>query len=222
MDREEAQQIALAKRPELIAQKLTIDTTEIALGVAENQLWPRLDMVLRQEMNAPGGKPNLAWKDQNDYNAVNYTFGFSFEIPLGNRAARANLIQAQYERRQEKLRLENFRTQVRADVTISWDSLAAAYEGIEPRIKSVNEHANILKAQLAMERTDAKIDANTLHIKLDNQERLARAYDMLAKTIFDYNTAIISIQRAQGTLLRYNNIKLAESQDVPGVVKIER
>ena len=215
MDREEALQIALAKRPELIAQQLTIDTTEIALGVAENQLWPRLDMVLRQEMNAPGGKPSRAWEEQNDYNAVNYTFGLSFEIPLGNRAAQSNLIQAQYERRQEKLRLENFRTQVRADVTISWDSLVSAYEAIEPRIKSVNEHANILKAQLALERTDAKIDANTLDLKLMNQERLTQAYHALAQMIFTYNTAIISMQRAQGTLLRYNNIKLAESPPAP-------
>jgi len=192
------------------------------MGVAENQLYPRLDLVLRQEMNAPGGKPNLAWQEQNDYQAVNYTVGFSFEIPLGNRAARANLIQAQYERLQEKLRMENFRSQVRADATISWNSLVSAFDGIEPRIKSVNEHANILKAQLAMERTDAKIDANTLDLKLTNQERLARAYDTLAQTIFTYNTAIISMQRAQGTLLRYNNIKLAESPDAPGVVKIER
>ncbi|MCP4711426.1 MAG: TolC family protein [Planctomycetes bacterium] len=222
MDREEAQRIALEKRPELIAQQLTIDTTEIALGVAENQLWPRLDMVLRQEMNAPGGKPKTAWEEQNGYNAVNYTFGFSFEIPLGNRAAQANLIQAQYERRQEKLRMENFREQVRADATISRNSLVSAFEGIAPRIISVNKHENILKAQLAMERTDAKIDANTLDIKLMNQERLTRAYDALANTIFTYNTAIISMQRAQGTLLRYNNIKLAESPDEPGVVKIKR
>ena len=222
MDRDEAVQIALAQRPELIAQQLTIDTTEIALGVAENQLYPRLDMVLRQEMNAPGGKPNLAWEEQNDYNAVNYTFGLSFEFPLGNRAAQANMIQAQYERRQEKLRMENFRTQVQADVTISWDSLVSAFQGIAPRITSVNEHANILKAQLALERTDAKIDANTLDIRLLNQERLAQAYDALAQTIFTYNTAIISMQRAQGTLLRYNNIKLAESPDDPGVVKIKR
>jgi len=220
MNREEALQIALEKRPELIAQQLTIDTAEIALGVAENRLWPRLDMVLRQEMNAPGGKPNFAWEEQNDYNTVNYTFGFSFEIPLGNRAAQANLIQAQYERRQEKLRMENLREQVRADATISCNSLASAHQGIAPRIKSVNEHANILKAQLAMERTDAKIDANTLDLKLTNQERLARAYDALAQKIFTYNTAIISMQRAQGTLLRYNNIKLAESPDEPGVVKI--
>ena len=118
--------------------------------------------------------------------------------------------------------MENFHGQVRADVTISWDSLVAAYEGIVPRIDSVNEHAIILKAQLAMERTDAKIDANTLDLKLTNQERLARAYDALAQTIFSYNTAIISMQRAQGTLLRYNNIKLVELPDEPGVVKIKR
>jgi len=221
-DLKEALERALQKRPELIAQQLSVDTTEIALGLARNQSLPRFDLVARQEMNGSGGIPRWSWEEQNRYNTVNYLVGISFEFPLGNRAARANLIKAEHQRRQERLRFENFRQQVIADVTMSWNDLNSTYQEIAARRDSAGESSNSLQAQLALEQTDAKIDATTLYLKIDALERLARAYDVLAQTIFRYNAAVVNLQRSQGTLLQYNNIKLAESPENVGALKIEK
>jgi len=42
----------LALRPEVAAQRLQVDTRRIALGVAENQVLPKLDLVAQQRVAA--------------------------------------------------------------------------------------------------------------------------------------------------------------------------
>ena len=210
MDRSEALQTALQMRPELLAQRLTIDTAELAVGVAKNQLLPRLDLIARQENSGPGRSYDSAWDRQNSFDTINYLLGFSFEIPLGNRAARASLVKSEHEEQQEKLRLQSFQEQVLSDVSISLHELEHSYMEIDTRRRSAAAEADELRAYLAQESSNAAIDANFLNRKLDAQERLSRAQIILAQTILRYNAAIIDLHRAQGTSLRYNNIKLAE------------
>ncbi len=210
VDRRQAFQIALQTRPELISQKLTIDTAELAVGVAQNQLLPRLDMVARQEINAPGGSMGTAWQNQHDYDTVNYLAGLSFEVPLGNRSPRAALRKAKLQERQENFRLENYKEQILMDVSISLQSLQNAYQETEVRLTAARAESGELQAYLAMEDAAAKIDIGFLDRKLFAQERLAQFQSSLAQAILKYNIAITDVHRAQGTLLQYNNINLAE------------
>jgi outer membrane protein len=211
--RNEAMQTSLQFRPELISQEITIDTAQIALGVAKNQILPRLDLIARQEVTAPGGSMGTAWQDQHDYDTVNYLAGLSFEIPLGNRSARAELRKAELQERQEKLRLDSFKEQVLLDVSVSLQELNSSHEEIAARLAAAIAEADELRAYLVQENADAKIDANFLNRKLDAQERLARVQVILAQSILRYNVAIADIHRAQGTLLHHNNISLAEMTD---------
>jgi len=211
IDRKEALRTGLLMRPELIVQRIGIDTTEIALGVARNQLLPRLDLVARQEVTGPGDTGGRAWNEQQHYDTVNYLLGMSFEVPLGNRGPRAAMTKAELEYRREKMRLASFEEQVLTDITVSLHEMDNANQEIGVRQKSAQAEADTLRAYLVQESTDAKITADFLNRKLDAQERLARAQILLAQTIQRYNVSIIDAHRSQGTLLRYNNIKLAES-----------
>jgi outer membrane protein len=210
VDRQQAFQIALQTRPELISQELTIDTAALAVGVAQNQLLPRLDLLARQEVTAPGGSTGTAWQNQHDYDTVNYLAGLSFEVPIGNRAPRAELRKAKLQERQEKLRLDSFKEQVLLDVSNSLLSLQSAYDETSARLAAAEAEAGELSAYLALEDAAAKIDIGFLDRKLFAQERLAQYQSILAQAILKYNIAIADIQRAQGTLLQYNNINLAE------------
>ena len=210
VDRKDAIQTALQTRPELISQELTIDTAALAIGVAKNQLLPRLDLIARQEITAPGGSMGTAWQNQYDYDTDNYLAGLSFEVPIGNRGPRAELLKAKLQERQEKLRLDNFKEQVLLDVSVSLQELNSAFEEIGVRLAAANAEADELKASLVLEDSAAKIDVGFLDRKLFAQERLAQYQSALAQTIFRYNAALADVQRAQGTLLHYNNINLAE------------
>jgi len=210
LERNDAIQTALQTRPELISQELSIDTAALAVGVAQNQLLPRLDLVARQEVTAPGGSMGTAWQNQHDYDTVNYLAGVSLEVPLGNRAPRAELLKAKLQERQEKLNLDNFKEQVLLDVSVSLQELNSAFEEIEVRLAAANAEADELRASLVLEDSAAKIDVGFLDRKLFAQERLAQYQSALAQTIFRYNAALADVQRAQGTLLHYHNINLAE------------
>jgi len=210
VDRKQAFQIALQTRPELISQELTIDTAGLAVGVAKNQLLPRLDLLARQEITAAAGSMGTAWQNQSDYDTVNYLAGLSFEIPIGNRSPTAELRKAELQERQEKLRLESYKDKIVLDVSISLQSLQSAYEETAVRLRAAKAEAGELQAYLAMEDAAAKSEIGFLDRKLFAQERLAQFQSSLAQAILKYNIALADIHRAQGTLLQYNNINLAE------------
>jgi len=210
VNREQAMQTALAMRPELIAQRSSIDTAGLALGVAENQLLPRLDLIARQEANGPGTNANDAWGSQWENDTANTLLGLSFEVPIGNRAAKANLVRRRHELQQSRLTLRNFEEQILTDVSLRLLDLDHIHKEIRVRLRGVEAETNVLRAYLAQEEADAAVTADFLNRKLDQEERLAREQAVLANAIARYNVAISDFQRAQGTLLEYNNIKLAE------------
>lgn len=215
LERPQALARGLRLRPELRAQDLTIDNAAIGVGIAENQRLPRLDLIARQETTGAGVNPDTAWDTQREYDTINYVAALSFEIPLGNRAAEADLLKAKHQYRQEQLRLASFREQVLADVSISLQDLENLHQEITERRLAAEAEGNTLQAYLAQENTDAKITADFLNRKLDAEERLARAQATLAQTIYSYNVAILQAQRAQGALLHYNNIHLTELEAPP-------
>ena len=210
VDRGQAVQTALHMRPELIAQHSAIETAGLALGVAKNQLLPRLDVIARQEANGPGRDAHEAWAGEREYDTANTLFGLSFEVPLGNRAARANLVRRRHELQQERLTLRNFEEQILTDVSLRLLDLDHIQKEIDVRLRGVEAEANVMRAYIAQEEADAAVTADFLNRKLDQEERLAREQSVLAEAIARYNVAISDFQRAQGTLLQYNNIKLAE------------
>lgn len=212
VDRDGAVDTALQKRPEIISQRLRVDTAELAQGVAQNQTLPRLDMVYQQEMTGPGDQYHSSWDQQWQNETTNYVFGLSFEVPFGNRAAEAALSRARNRQQQEKLNLESLRQQVLADVSISLDKLDSSYKEIGKRIETVEAEQDVLVNHLAMQdagRQDT-MTPEFLNLKLNSDQRLASSQIVAVQAMIQYNLAIMDAYRAQGTLLRYNNIKLAE------------
>ncbi len=211
IDSAEAIDRALHLRPEVIAQKLRLDTAGIVVGAQKNQLLPRLDVFARQELTGAGGNASSAWREQNGGDLLNYSTGVSFEMPLGgNRAARAAVIRAENEYQQEITRLESIRQQVVADVNIALQELELSFEEIAVRRSAAQAEADTLSAYLVQEEAGIAITAGYLDRQIDAQERLASSQVTAAQSLFRYNTAITAAQRAQGVILHYNNIKLQE------------
>ncbi|MBN2211052.1 MAG: TolC family protein [Sedimentisphaerales bacterium] len=212
IDTDEAIDRALHLRPEIIAQKLRLDTAGIVVGVSKNQLLPRLDIFARQDVTGAGGNASSAWREQNNLDLINYGAGISFEVPLGgNRAARASVIRAENEYQQEVTRLESIRQQVVADVNVSLHELELSYQEIAVRRSAAQAEADTMSAYLVQEEAGIAITAGYLDRQIDAQERLAIAQLNAAQSLFRYNNAISATQRAQGVILHYNNIKMEES-----------
>ena len=211
VDLSEAIGIAMQIRPEILAQKLQLDTIDLLVGVSKNQVLPRLDLVFQQQINGPGRDVSESLEAQQDLDSITYLGGFNFEVPLGgNRAARADLQAARHQQIQEALRLQQTRTDIKAQVSIAASELQSRWEELNARRLAAMEEANTFLSYQAQENADAVITPEFLTLKIDTLLRLASAQVNLASALAGYNVSIVAMHQAQGVLLRYNNIKLAE------------
>ena len=211
-DYPQAIQTALQDRPEIIAQRYRLNTAGLAEGVAENQRLPRLDMFYRQETTGAGDQYHSSWGQQWSNETVNHMFGFSFEFPVGNRAAEAAYGKTQRQHQQEKLALESIREQVLTDVNNSMHNLTNSYLEISERLAVAEAEKNVTLNHLAFQESGQRntMSPEFLNLKLNSDERLANARITAVQTIIQYNLAIVDIHRAQGTLLRYYNVDVTD------------
>ena len=107
--------------------------------------------------------------------------------------------------------MKNIREEILADVNIAVHNLNNTYDEIDVRLQAAEASQNEIDSYLALQDTERQ-DAFTpqfLNLKLNADERLASSQITAVQTLISYNIAIKDIHRAQGTLLRYNNIKPA-------------
>jgi len=211
IERAQAIEVALQMRPEISAQMIQRETSDLRVGVARNQLLPRLDLLYQQQFSGAGNTTGRAWDEQNRFETLTYRAGISFEIPLGgNRAAEASLRSAINQRHQQNYQIESVRQQVVADVSISVNATDQNYNEIQARKAVVQAEQNTLASYITQEMANAVITAEFLNRKIDTIDRLSRAQSLFANALVSYNISIMNANRSQGILLRYNNIKLAE------------
>lgn len=202
----------LENRFELGQQLIRIDSANIANRVAKNGLLPQLN--LRGAAGFQGLDENLggAFDTQADFNHFSWSIGLEFEIPIGNRAARAvyqrSLLQRQQAIEQYRLLIEQVALDVKQaarEVETSWNEIVtsrAARFAADQALTAIQQ------------REDAKepLTPTFVQLKLDTQERLATARSNEAQAISTYNNALAALERSKGTLLRYVNVQLEEDK----------
>ncbi len=212
IDNDKALETAMLKRPEIIQQKLELDKSRLSELIAKNRRLPRLDLTVIQQFSGVGDESYAAWDDQWRNNMLSSSYLVEFEVPLGNRAAEAALARTRYQKIQNRLNVHNIQEQVLVDVQNALQELENKYEEILVRLEALQaaqqEVDNFLAIQ-DIERQDSTTP-NFINLKLNADERLANTQRSAILAIIQYNIALMDVHRAQGILLRYNNIKLAE------------
>ena len=206
---------AMLNRLELGQQQIRVDSAQVAQQVALNGLLPKLDFVASATLQGLSGSIGSALNDQFGSDHVVYQVGLQLEIPLGNREARAILRRAQLQRMQAVEAYRNLAAQVSEDVTTAvrevdttWNELRAARESRfyqESVLTGLNE-----RQQSGVQ----PLDPEFVQLKLDQQERLAEARRQEALALSNYNIALGRLEKAKGTILRYNNIVMEEEKFV--------
>jgi outer membrane protein len=209
----------LDNRLELAQQQLRIASSGVAANVAKNGLLPQLN--LRGLVGFQGLDEDLggAFSDQVDFSHFNWGIGLEFEIPIGNRAARAvwqrALLQRQQAIDQYHAQVETVALEVKQatrEVETTWNEIATSRAA-----RFASESA--LTALEERERAGEPLTPTFVQLKLDTQERLAQARIVEAQAVSNYNFAIARLERAKGTLLKYDNVVLEEEKTPFGVPK---
>jgi outer membrane protein len=203
---------ALENRSELGQQQLRVDNAGVAADVAKNNLLPQLNLVGAVGVQGLGDNYPDAAEEQWEFNAIDYTIGLQLEIPIGNRAARAIWKRAQLQRLQAIDQDRALVDEVALNVRTALRQVQTTYDEIYGSRRARLASADALSAIEERERADAQgLSPEFVNRKLDLQAELAQNASREAEAMSNYMIAISDLERAKGTLLRYNNIIMEEA-----------
>jgi len=132
--------------------------------------------------------------------------GLVFEVPIGNRTARAAAAVAASTQRQAETQLAQLRNAVRAEVL----DAAAALQTAEQRISASRAAREAAEVQLSAERDRFGAGLSTNFLVLTRQNELAQARLEEIASVHDYRSARTEVARATGSLLEERRIAVEE------------
>jgi outer membrane protein TolC len=206
---------AMLNRLELGQQQIRINSSEVAKQVAFNGLYPKLDFVASAAVQGLSHDFSTAFSDQLSKGHGIYSAGLQLEIPLGNREGWAIYRRAQLQRMQAIEAYRNLMNQIDEDVTTAvrevdttWGELRAARQA---RFRQQDVLDGLNQRRLSGVQ---RLDPEFIQLSLDQQERLAESRRQEATAVSNYNIALARLEKAKGTILRYNNIIMKEETDI--------
>jgi len=214
-DFHEALATALENRVELAQQQLRVESTRIVERVAKNNLLPQLNLIGQIAVQGFDDTWGGAFDNQAELDQVGYGVGVQLEIPIGNRAARAIHTRSRLQNLQAIEQYQNLVSQVtlelkaaQREVETAWNEMVASREAT----LAAREALELIERR----RENEPLTPTFVQLVLNIQSDLAQAEQIEQQAIAAYNIAIARFERAKGTLLRYNNVLLAE-QELPTV-----
>jgi outer membrane protein TolC len=204
---------AMENRYELGQQQARIDSAEISVLVAKNNLLPSLNAQLQATVDGLGKDIGTAWGKEGDFNHWGYQAGLQFEFPLGDRAAQAIWQRALLQRMQAIASYAGLVNQIAFDVKTAARQVDATWARLS-RAREARLHYEKL-----LEKLKTQVDAGNQQLTFDfiinvvqDQQALAQAEQTEHLALNDYNFAIATLEKNKGTILRYDNVIMEQEQ----------
>jgi outer membrane protein TolC len=197
---------ALHHRPDLDQAFKQIRAACVRADVATNELLPVLNGVVSTYVSGLEGYGEIvkAYGDQFGNGGPSYTAGLEFEMPLGNRAAKARQQRRRMELYQFRCQLDQTVAQIVHDVEITFREVGTSYRETQARYRAIVAAAAEIRALQERWRLlagEEQVAGLLLEDLLSAQDRLAEAEFEFATAQVSYNLALVSLERATGTLM---------------------
>src|SRR5688572_12148452 len=201
---QEAIDIAMELRPEIIQAKKNIESSDLNTQFAKNQLLPTLSF--QGTMGLAGlGKDYTDSVNRNlsgDY--YNYGAGLVLSYPLGNRSAWSTYSKRQLEEKNAEASFVSVRQQIIVGVREAVRRVQTDFKRIE-----TTRSARIMAGkQLQAEQERLKVGLSTTRFVLDFQRDLATAQGNELRATVDYNKSLSNLARHKATTLDRYNLQL--------------
>jgi len=197
---------ALQHRPEIAQAIRKMKATSVRLGIARNEMLPKLDVVLGAYVAGlkGSGEVGQAWVRQYSEGRPGYTVGLMFEFPLGNRAARARNERRQWEVAKAFREFEAAVESGMTDVELAVRELETSYQEMLSRFQAMiaaETEANYLLERWRLLPGNDQTISFLLEDLLDAQERVADEESSFVNAQSAYVLSIVELKRATGVLL---------------------
>lgn len=202
---------ALSLRPELVEDRQQLKLSQLQIIEIKNRLLPDLRFRSTYNINSIGSSldgagnenafRNLASDHFNDWN-----LGLVMTVPIGFRAAHAQLRDARLRLAQSYWSLQDDERIIERYLALQYRNLSEFYEQIGILRAQRQAFADQLRARFQ----EYHAGRGTLDILLEAQRffatALASEFDFVAR----YNTALAAFEFAKGTLLQHDNVVIGE------------
>jgi len=199
-------QKAVVNRSESHVASQRVRQAMTRLGVARNEIMPRLDLVTQGYLSGLQGEADFArsFADQFSAGSPSYSLGINYELPIGNRAAQSRQTQRQLE-------LERIGREYRQTVQLLQMEVESAVRALYTARREINVRSQALQAAEAeaitlRKRWDGVLGRGqnaglNLEALLRAQERVAEFEQQYVTALITYNLAAVELRKANGTLL---------------------
>ena len=220
---EEAVRVALENRPELRQAAIELQNDDLDVEYAKNQKLPILDVTASFTQNGVGGTQTIrgnqigspiieirpggiadAFGQLFSYNYGGYSLGFSFTMPLSNKAAKADYDRTLNERRLTESRLNVTRQQIALEVRNALTSIEQAQASID----TARVARELAIERLEAEQTKFELGTSTLRFVLEEQRNVAQAETTELQNLVTFTKTVVDLDKAMGLTLSKNNIQI--------------
>ncbi len=208
VDDAKAIQLALATRPDLRQQRVTLKTSELQSRVARNQTLPQLDF------NGSAAFTGLASDYRRDLERVGsgrypvWGAGLKLTYPIGNDAAKNDYIKSKILVEQNKTQLKSLEDSIGRDVRIAARAVRSGYLQLDVTARGRSYAEEVLNAYIKKQ----KVGLATTKDVLDELNNLVTAQGNEIQAVTDYNNAIVTLWKTTGELLEREGITLGPKE----------
>lgn len=227
-----AQLIAEAEknRPDVAEDQIVMQIAQNNLKTIKNELLPRLSLYGIFAGNGFGGLLNPAcalgsecsttlpsdfagaFEDTFNYSSPEYQVGFTLNVPLRNRIAKADQFRAVLDFRQRELTYEQSKKSILLDVRNS----QYAFEQAQARVDAAQKARDLAQRTFDISKQEQKLGAMSSYDTLSAEQALAVSESALVVAQTAFEKAKVDIDRATGSTLDRMNVSLDDAKS--GVV----
>jgi outer membrane protein len=229
---DKAIQTALANRPELEQYNLQMQQNDITSQLQSNLKKWQFDAVgsfgaggTAGPQSYTNGIPNVqqqfvgglfnAYKTIFTEGLLNWSVGFTIQIPLKNRSLDAQLAQTQIAKQQ----LIMNRTKTEQSIIVQVRNAVEVLETSRQRVETAKVSLRLAEEQLAGETERFQQGMSQNFQVLQRQADLSAARGTQLQALISYKKAIITLQQSMDNLLEANDIEIAKSGKTAPAVK---
>ena len=209
-------QISLQNRPEVHAAIKQVRAGATRLGIAQHELLPALNLVTQVYANGLRGNSDFsqAFGDQFTDGRPSYSLGLNYEMPVGNRLAKARMCRRQIELRQLERQYAQALQAIQVEVDIAVREMVTSHAEVKARrlaLKAAEAEATTIEARWRNLIDGSGTSSLNLESLLDAQERVTQAEGEFVTSLLTLNLASINLRKANGTLLQSENVSINKS-----------
>ncbi|TWT78953.1 Outer membrane efflux protein [Planctomycetes bacterium CA13] len=198
---------ALQNRPDISQAIRDAKNASVKLGVAQKDILPKLDLVASTYVAglAAASDHGRAYENQFSDGRPSYSVGLQFEIPIGNRASKAQANRRQWELNQAMSQFSLTVEEALTSVEVAVREVQTSYLEVVAKHRSMQaaqNEANYLNDRWRVLPNENDSAAQLLENLLDAQERVADDEQGMVTAQVSYALALVRLKREMGTLLR--------------------